>query len=106
MTTPARLAPDATDVKAVEDLLPRASIAQLLPGEYHVVLKGARSGHAGAFKLRIRDNDWWADTHRLECDDNDGGGTVSLIERTLDAADHGFRAVRDSLANSAGPSRN
>ena len=32
--------------------------------------------------------------------------TTNDIERALDAAEHGFRAVRDSLTNGAGLSRN
>jgi hypothetical protein len=59
-------------------------------GTYHVVVSAGASAASGAYTLRIRDNSWWNDFGEIECDDDDGPGTTSLIERQLAAGDYWF----------------
>jgi hypothetical protein len=79
-------------------------VAQLMPGTYHVVLKGAREGHEGDFSVRFTDRDWWDLDHRLACDDNSGGGYVSLIEQDLDPGRY-YVVLKGDLAVEEGPFR-
>ena len=58
--------------------------ASLVPGDYHVVVKGKGDAEAGAYSLRITDRDYWSVDHRLECDDDSGPLWASQIERSLD----------------------
>jgi hypothetical protein len=65
-------------------------IRTLSAGTYHVVVSGGSSGSSGAYSIRVRDKTWWDGHGELECDDNDGPGSTSLIERQLDAGDYWF----------------
>lgn len=88
-----------------DDALPSGRsrlVLHLLPGDYHVVLKGARIGHEGDYVLRFRDNNWWNATHRLACDDSGGGGFVSLIERDLSPGTY-YVVLKGDLAVDEGP---
>jgi hypothetical protein len=77
-------------------------IAQLLPGDYHLVLKGARAGHEGAFAVRFRDNEWWSVTNRLACNDDVGTRYVSEIERDLTPGTY-YLVLKGDLAVDQGP---
>ena len=77
-------------------------VANLLPGDYHLVLKGARAGHEGAFAVRFRDNDWWAQTHRLACNDDVNSSYVSQLERDLTAGTY-YIVLKGDLAVDQGP---
>lgn len=77
-------------------------IAQLTPGDYHVLLKGKTPPADGPFKIRLTDRDWFAVKRRLACDDNSGGVSDSLIERDLAPGTY-YAIVKGDFATERGP---
>lgn len=77
-------------------------IAQLSPGDYHVLVKGKTPPSDGPFKIRFTDRDWFAINRRLACDDNSGGVSDSLIEQDLGPATY-YAVVKGDLATEQGP---
>ncbi|MDH5672854.1 MAG: hypothetical protein OEZ06_11940 [Myxococcales bacterium] len=77
-------------------------VVQLLPGTYHLALKGAATGQAGDFRIRFRDRDYFTDHRRLACDDSSGGGFTSRIERELAAGTY-YVVVKGDLPADNGP---
>lgn len=57
----------------------------LSAGTYYVVVSGGSAAASGNYTLRFRDATWWNSYGQIECDDDDGAGNSSLIERQLTA---------------------
>jgi hypothetical protein len=60
----------------------------LAAGTYYVVVKGNAAGNKGAYKLSVKQTDWYDAANRLACDNDGGTATASLIQQNLAAGDY------------------
>lgn len=67
-------------------------------GDYYVVVKGDGSGDRGAFDLSVRDASVTA-MPVDECDDDDGEGSTSVIERDLTAGSYSILVKGDGAGD-------
>jgi hypothetical protein len=77
-------------------------IARLVPGDYHVLIKGKTPPSDGPFQIRFTDRDWFSIKHRIACDDNGGGASDSLIEQDLAPGTY-YAIVKGDLSTEKGP---
>jgi hypothetical protein len=60
----------------------------LAAGSYYVIVKGNAAANKGAYKLTVKQTDWYDAASRLACDNDGGTSTASLIQQTLAAGDY------------------
>src|SRR4029079_3649919 len=71
----------------------------LSQGSYYLVVSSKSATSSGSYSVRFRDSTYWSSFGEIECDDDDGPGTTSLIERQLDAGDYWFFVKGQSSSN-------